>query len=121
MTRTWPSTITYWVLAVLFVWGIVGAVSGALQDLYPTPWRYTFWWAVIALLHLTRQPWVILVWLAFFFDLFEPLALLLYGTQSGALLILGWPFVILGLLIYLWRRGEYARDQANPPDPQGTT
>ncbi|MEL6960881.1 MAG: hypothetical protein AAGL89_18240 [Pseudomonadota bacterium] len=107
MTRTRTSTTIYWILAALCGWGVIVAVQGTFHDLYPTPWRYPVWWSVLLITHLARLPAIILIWAAFYIDLFEPLMLMLYGTQSGALIILGWPFVVLGLLIYLWRKGEY--------------
>ncbi|MBU2991764.1 hypothetical protein Q4555_13755 [Octadecabacter sp. 1_MG-2023] len=109
MTRTRASTLIYWVLAVVFAWGLVITTLNVFGDSHPPHWRYIPWWASLLGAHIARTALVVLIWFAFLFDAIAPLMRALYGAQGGAFIFLGMPIVILGLLIYLWRRGQYTR------------
>ncbi|MDA9208552.1 hypothetical protein N9O61_06700 [Octadecabacter sp.] len=109
MTKTPISTVTYWVLAVIFALVFVWAVVGLVVNFEAMHWRYALWWLAIAGTHLYRSPLVIVIWVAFLFDLFEPMMWFLYASQAVAVPFLLAPILILGLLIYLWRRDQFKR------------
>ena len=114
MTKTPISTVTYWALAVIFALVLVWAVVGLVVNFEAMHWRYALWWLAIAGTHLYRSPFVIVIWVAFLFDLFEPMMRFLYATQTTGVAFLLAPVLILGLLIYLWRRDQLTRPSPIP-------
>jgi len=119
MTRTRFSTFAYWLLALIFAWGLIGAIVGALDDQYPSHWRFIVWWSALLVSHLARLPIVLLLWLAFLFDAFSVLMSWIYGTQGGLLPFLILPLLILPLTYYLKKSGQYSSKYFSKGVPNG--
>lgn len=119
MTRTRASTITYWALTIVFALVLMWTVIGLFVDGQGVHWRYVIWWVLILGAHLARTPILIVIWIAFLFDLFDPMMRFLYASQGPEIPFLIIPFLILAPLIYLWRRAQYTRSNFSEGDPNG--